>query len=501
MSHTDDKSVQIAELMDASGVKFGTSGARGLATDMTDEVCYAYTQAFLQYLIGEGKIEPGTMVAIAGDYRPSTPRIMAAAAMAIEDAGCGVLNCGFIPTPAVACYAMARGYPSLMVTGSHIPDDRNGIKFNKPGGEVLKQDEQGICQQSVTIPAGKFDAQGKVVTPFQLAAADDSACRAYVRRYLDFFPANCLSGHRVAVYEHSSVARDVMAEIMGGLGAEVIRLGRSDTFIPVDTEAVREEDIALAAQWAKEQRFDCIISADGDGDRPLVGDENGVWLRGDVAGILCARYLYADSIATPVSSNSAVETCGWFKQVRRTRIGSPFVISAMNEAVENGASSVVGYEANGGFLIATDIRQDGKCLSALPTRDALIVHLTVLLYAIVESLPISKLLAQLPQRYTHSDRLKEFSTELSQQRIAAFNSGDFMSDKKAVEYVFGQHFGTVKSIDATDGVRITFDNDEVVHLRPSGNAPELRCYNEAATDSRAKEMNRICLELMNGWRT
>ena len=55
-------------------------------------------------------------------------------------------------------------------------------------------------------------------------------------------------------------------------------------------------------------------------------------------------------------------------------------------------------------------------------------------------------------------------------------------------------------IDRTDGLRISFDSDEVVHLRPSGNAPELRCYNEAASEARAEEMNKRCLAIMNGWR-
>jgi len=36
-----------------------------------------------------------------------------------------------------------------MVTGSHIPDDRNGIKFNKCAGEVLKSDEKGMSSQIV----------------------------------------------------------------------------------------------------------------------------------------------------------------------------------------------------------------------------------------------------------------------------------------------------------------------------------------------------------------
>jgi hypothetical protein len=44
------------------------------------------------------------------------------------------VNCGFIPSPAVALYGITREIPSIMVTGSHIPDDRNGIKFNQCNG-------------------------------------------------------------------------------------------------------------------------------------------------------------------------------------------------------------------------------------------------------------------------------------------------------------------------------------------------------------------------------
>ena len=493
------ESVRILDMMQQSGVKFGTSGARGLAVDMTDRVCYAYTLAFIHYLFELGDIKMGDQVAIAGDFRPSSPRIMAAAAMAIRDAGCEPFNGGFIPSPAIALYGISHGCASLMVTGSHIPDDRNGIKFNKPSGEILKQDEQGISASTVEIPAGVFDASGMAITEVALPAADQTAYWFYIKRYLDFFPAGCLGGLRVGVYQHSTVARDALGEIFSGLGAEVVALGRSDTFIPVDTEAVRSEDVHLAKHWASENNFDCIISADGDGDRPLVSDENGNWLRGDVAGILCARYLGASGVATPVSSNSALEKSGWFARVDRTRIGSPFVVAAMMQAMADGLDNVVGYEANGGFLIGSNIVRDGKIFEALPTRDAAIVPLAVLMLAKQHGVSVSGLLKQLPPRYTSSDRLKEFSTELSQARIASFNSGDFTQDKRAIEAVFGQ-FGQVKGLDCTDGLRITFENEEVVHLRPSGNAPELRCYNEADTEARAAEMNAICMKIMNGWR-
>ena len=128
----------------ADGLAEGAVQARGLADAMSDRVCYLYTVGFLQYLEKIEAIHPGDSVALAGDFRPSTRRIMAAAAAAIMDLGYQPANCGNIPTPAVVNYAIAEGIPSLMVTGSHIPDDRNGIKFNRPDGEILKPDEARI---------------------------------------------------------------------------------------------------------------------------------------------------------------------------------------------------------------------------------------------------------------------------------------------------------------------------------------------------------------------
>lgn len=498
------ETVSIAALMERSGVKFGTSGARGLAVDMSDRVCYAYTLAFLQYLEQIGDLATGSHVAIAGDYRPSSPRIMAAVAMAVRDFGCTPINCGMIPTPAVALYGISQAVPGIMITGSHIPDDRNGIKFYKSAGEILKEDEQGMCSQSVEIASALFDGGGNALEPVALTDVDPVAGEQFVQRYLDFFPADCLHGKTVGVYEHSTVVRDMLGKIFEGLGAEVIRLGRSDHFIPVDTEAIRPEDVVLAHDWAKELHVDCIVSADGDGDRPLISDEHGNWLRGDVAGILCAKYLSADHVATPVSCNSAVEKSGWFKQIDRTRIGSPFVIAAMNKALEQGESdpigNVVGYEANGGFLTASDITIDGRTLKALPTRDAVIVPLTTLLMATKAGTTISELLNTLPQRFTSSGRLKNFPTEFSQSKLAALNSGSEPQDIAAAETLFADAFGSVTSIDCTDGIRITFASDEVAHLRPSGNAPELRCYNEAASEARAEEMNRHCMNILESWR-
>ncbi len=493
--------VTVSQMMESSGVKFGTSGARGLAEAMTDEVCYLYTQAFLQHLEAQGDVVKGAAVAIAGDFRPSTPRIMAACAKAVEDAGFSPVNCGFIPTPAVALYGIKQGIASLMVTGSHIPDDRNGIKFNKPSGEILKQDEQGIAVQTVSYESGLFSSDGMLYESYQMPAEISEPLNQYIQRYVDFFTPNALKGKNIGIYQHSTVARDVMVDICKALGANVVALGRSETFIPVDTEAVRDEDVALAAEWASEGAFDAIISADGDGDRPLVSDEAGGWLRGDVAGIVTAQFLGADAVVTPVSSNSALEKSAQFKQISRTQIGSPFVIAAMEQLLAEDVGQVVGYEANGGFLIASDITRDGRVLGALPTRDAVIVPLSILSLSCEKCLKISELLKTLPERYTFSDRLKEFPTELSQTRIAIMSAGGEMQRKSNIEKVLGDQFGEVIATDITDGLRITFDNQDVLHLRPSGNAPELRCYSESSSQQQAMDINRRCMLLLEAWRS
>ena len=487
--------VIVSELMETSGVKFGTSGARGLVTDMTDLICYAYTTGFIQYLESVGELsEKGGRIVFAGDLRSSTDRIMATVAKAIHDRGYTPVNCGKVPSPAVALYGLIYKVPAIMVTGSHIPDDRNGIKYNKTTGEVLKSDETGMKAQEFTLP-DIFDDKGMLKDAFPLTAVEPKAAELYIQRWLTAFPSDFLKGKKIGLYEHSAVGREMLYEIFTGLGAEVTKLGFSNTFLPVDTEAIRPEDVDLARSWAKEYGFDAIISTDGDSDRPLISDETGKWLRGDVAGILGGLFYSADIVVTPVSCNTAVEKCGAFKQVRRTRIGSPYVIVEMMKAVADGGQCVVGYEANGGFLTASPIKTTTGELSALPTRDPIIVQLGILGLSVEKNAPISKLLADLPERITYSDRLQDFSSDVSNQKIKELTAG--VPD--SITALFPQ-FGAVKDTDTTDGLRITFDSYDVVHLRPSGNAPELRCYTESKTEEKAKEINRTVLEIISSWR-
>lgn len=300
-----------------------------------------------------------------------------------------------------------------------------------------------------------------------------------------FFPQGFLQGTRIGVYQHSGVARDLLCSLLSNFGAQVIPLGRTEDFVPVDTEAVSEATARQGQQWAEEHRLDALVSTDGDADRPLLGDEHGTWLRGDIVGLLCARYLEARTVVTPVSSNTAIELCGWFEQVIRTRIGSPFVVGAMETGLHNRLPGVVGFEANGGFLLGSDVHREEAMLRALPTRDALLPLLALLAMAKERAVTLSGLLADLPKRFTASDRVENFPTELARSLLArwAEKPQEFMQ-------VLCLHRDACATIDLTDGLRMTLTDGRIIHVRPSGNAPELRCYAEATSAEEVQQLVR-----------
>ncbi len=162
---------------------------------------------------------------------PAHPYCCEAVERALADSGMRVINLGLIPTPALMYYALGKGCASIMVTGSHIPFDRNGYKLNTSRGELLKHHEGPIGAKvdevreriySQPFAASIVDETGTLRARQPLTPAIDSGREAYLARYLDFFagqPAT-LAGRRILVYQHSAVGRDLLVELLTRLGAE-----------------------------------------------------------------------------------------------------------------------------------------------------------------------------------------------------------------------------------------------------------------------------------------
>ena len=439
--------------------KFGTSGLRGLVTELTPDLVTSYVQAFLR------SCDVGTKLFVGWDLRPSSPELAEIVMSAAQDMGIEAVEAGEVPTPALALSAQQFDASAIMITGSHIPADRNGLKFYSRKGEITKADETAICA-TLTKPEQ------------QLPRANRSKCpevnSRYTLRYVTAFGGSALSGKRIGLYAHSAVGRDVLADILRLLGAEVTELGRSAEFIPVDTEALDQETRASILKWTDLNGFDAIVSTDGDSDRPLLADENGKIVPGDIMGQITAEALDADTVVTPISSNSGVASKG-FSDVVLTRIGSPFVISGMEQA----GGKVVGYEANGGFLLGYEAAALVGTLSPLVTRDCVLPLIMTLVAAGKGS--VSQRVALEPRVVTVADRLQDVPQVSSSTFV-----GTLAKDPEARASFLGALGAAEQKTDLTDGVRMYLTDGRVVHVRPSGNAPELRLYVEAQNEDAAR---------------
>lgn len=445
---------------------FGTSGLRGLVVDLTPDLISSYVHAFLT------TVPDCDTLFIGQDFRPSSPDIADMISNTALSAGVNIVDCGALGTPALALASMNASAAAIMVTGSHIPADRNGLKFYVPQGEISKEDELKISEAY----AERRQRSGSTGTKSALPEAETR----YIQRYIDAFGAEALKGLRVGVWRHSSVARDTTQSILTGLGAVVVPLAHFDTFIPVDTEAVDETTRAELATWSQEHNLDAIASTDGDADRPLLSDANGKVIPGDVLGVLTSQVLHAKTVITPVSSNDMVQRIPEFGTVVLTRIGSPFVIAEMEKS-KAPADRCVGFEANGGFLLGFDTNIEGP-LSALPTRDCMLPIIAPLFAAKQNRKTLAELVSSLPQCFTSADRLQN----IDRPKAGAFLAGLIGSSENRA--AFFSPFGTIVSFDLTDGLRIDFESGDVVHLRPSGNAPEFRIYAQSDSESHAKKL-------------
>ena len=233
--------------------------------------------------------------------------------------------------------------------------------------------------------------------------------------------------------------------------------------------------------------------------------------------MIVAEYLQPDAVVVPITCNDAVDR-GPLKQFvqPKTRIGSPYVLAGMDKARQRGCRRICGWEANGGFLTGSDFTRIGRVLRALPTRDAMLPILAVLFSVVERKRTLPELFDQLPQRFSTAGLLRQFPRSVGRKIIQALSPGDLriqeitfapdpelldengarlqsdpereraLAIRSQLESLFAKFgSGPIRRRNFLDGVRIYFTNSDIAHLRPSGNADEMRIYAAANEPERA----------------
>ncbi|KAJ5118787.1 hypothetical protein N7526_010424 [Penicillium atrosanguineum] len=518
-------------------LNFGTSGRRGLVIHLTQLEIYTNVFAEVRYLQSlqpsEGGIQAGDDFYYAHDLRPSSTKVENGRGGLCQAARYLRLHSPILPFKTARAASWSREVTFLF--------DRNGYKLNTSKGELLKKHEQPINnavsntrEELLNKPYDKslFDNQGMFRNglPDILPAVSEGKT-AYIQRYLDFFEGLTLQGMKLLVYQHSAVGRDLMVELLQMLGADVTPAGRSETFVPIDTEAIDQDQLNTIQTICNRtgKTFDAVVSSDGDSDRPLLLAPEGDKLRffsGDLLGMIVAEYLRADAVVVPISTNDGIDR-GRLAHITepKTKIGSPYVISGMQHAVSKGRHSVCGWEANGGFLTGSNIEHNSKILSALPTRDAVLPLLCALFAARNKHFTLPELFTTLPDRFSRAALIRNFPRPTSMKIMERYSPPETIMQeilyetdetiafdpnhatlqvtklhaqqlgqlRQELHSIFSAEagFSSISRINFTDGVRMIFANGDVAHIRPSGNADELRIYSVSSSQERVDAI--ICL--------
>ena len=424
---------------------FGTSGIRGPATSLfTPQFCFDIGRTFAIFLDQNKQIGD---VAVGIDTRSSSPHIAQYIIYGLRYAGRDAIHLGAIPVPAANYSILSMGViAAIMVTGSHIDTESNGVKFFANKEEINKDQEKQISDlyQSLKEKVSPITVMGTI-------PQSNRGINNYIEMLLSLVD-HPLPKVKIVLDPGNGGQTEVMKTVLRELSADFIVINgqTQEQLISRDTET----DGAFRALQEKvvEEKADLGVGFDSDGDRCIFVDRKGNFIPGDYSGTLIAKWHAADSVVCPVNVSNVINYIG--KEVIRTRVGSPYVIAGMKKYGSN-----FGFESNGGC-----IHED-----VMLSRDGGVTFIKMLNILKWSKLSLHELVGELPEFYIRRSKF------------------DCPTEKFGLILEKAKGFLTSQSIDTTDGVKLILDKNTWILFRPSGNAPEFRVFVESNQETKANQ--------------
>lgn len=388
---------------------FGTDGIRGTANThpMTADVALKVGMAAgAQFTRGLHRHR----VVIAKDTRLSGYMIEPALVAGFISVGMDVFLVGPMPTPAVAMLVKSlRADLGVMISASHNPYHDNGIKLFGPDGYKLSDEVERAIEQAVK--EGNADALAK---PDKLGRAKrlDDAPGRYIEFAKSTFPkALTLEGLKIVVDCANGAAYHLAPLIFRELGADVVAIGIEPNGFNIN-EGCGSTAPKRLCETVVAEKADIGIALDGDADRVLICDENGITLDGDqlmamiATHCLSAGTLRGKGVVATDMSNIGLErylnTLGL--ELVRTKVGDRYVLEHMRQHGYN-----IGGEQSGHIILSDHTT----------TGDGIVAALQVLAYMQETSRKLSQcshLFTPLPQvlrnvRHSGASPLKQPAVE------------------------------------------------------------------------------------------
>ena len=403
------------------GKLFGTDGIRGVVNAGLDaDLAYKVGLA-AAIVLSQGK-KPGEklLVTIGKDTRISGDLLKGSLIAGLCTAGADVLDLGTLPTPGVAWVTVDEGADAgIVISASHNPFEHNGIKiFNGQGFKLSDELEEKIedivlfGHNNVPMKTGGDIGKVSYVAP---KASED---------YIDHLEStidSTLGGLRILVDCANGAASATAARLFdrfSKLRTDVINADPDGINI---NEKCGSTHIDALSAMVKAGGYDIGIAFDGDADRCLAVDENGVLIDGDQIMAACGLdmmgkgTLSGNTIVATVMSNLGlhVYTKEHGMNLECTSVGDRNVLERMLEkgyklgGEQSGHMIFLDYATTGdGQLTALQmlalLKESGKKASELfgacPRYPQVLINIPVADNDVKKAVMASPLLAQAVER-------------------------------------------------------------------------------------------------------
>ena len=434
---------------------FGTNGIRGLVNvELTPEMV-------IKVGCSIGTFFGRKNLLIGHDARTSGPMFARAVVSGLTATGCNVFFAGMAPTPALQ-YAVKNHKMDggVIITASHNPPEYNGIKVIWSDGIETSHEQEVEIENIYFDNKIVFAEWDKLGTLRELPGINDEYIQAIEKQVN---PTKIAERHfHVVVDAANSVGGLTAPPLLRELGCKVTSINANiDGTFPGRLPEPRPESLTDLASTVKAIGADLGVAFDGDADRSIFVDENGVIYWGDKTfAVIIKQFLIKNpgaKIVTPVSSSTLIkDTVQAYKgELIWTKVGSVTVSQKMKEL-----NAKLGGEENGGvFYGPHQAVRDGAMTTAL------------LLNIMAETgEKLSKLVAEQPQYFLEKGKI-ECPDEKKEVLL-----------QKLFEQVKGENISTI------DGVKIWFSDNSAILIRPSGTEPVFRLYAEAKSQEKALKL-------------
>jgi phosphoglucosamine mutase len=327
---------------------FGTDGVRGRAnTDLTVDMALDLARA-----AGESTEGP---VVIGRDTRRSGPMFTTALHAGFSSVGVDTVDVGVLPVGGVSRLLRQLEAPlAVMVSASHNPAHDNGIKFIGPSGGKLNDEQEAIIETRYRRGAPWKHPDGALI-------GMRTNMRDAVDRYVENLAKNAdysLRGLDFVLDCANGAAFRAAPQLFTRLGATVeVRAAEPDGMnINAGCGATQPEYVAQYVDGRVGLAFD------GDADRLIAVDEDGVTANGDVLIAIFAKHMKeSGKLRNNVVVSTVMANLGFRRamgrlgiDVEETAVGDRYVYEGMRRA-----KAALGGEQSGHIIFYRGTTGDG----------------------------------------------------------------------------------------------------------------------------------------------